>query len=483
MVSPSNSASIASASSDELDGILAELEALTFDRLSLYEPYAKQASFHEAGLVHRERLFMAGNQLGKTVAGSFEAAIHATGLYPTGWKGRRFNRPTVGWAAGVTGLSTRDNVQRLLLGRPGREGTGAIPRTHLADWTSARGIPDLADTITVKNEFGGHSIIALKSYEQGREKWQGETLDWVWDDEEPPLDIYLEGLTRTNATGGLLWITFTPLLGMSDVVMLFMGKDKTPDRHVTTMTIDDAEHYTAAERERIAASYPAHEREARTKGVPVLGSGRIFPIAEETLAVDPFEVPRHWVKIGALDFGWDHPTAAVEVAWDRDGDVMYLTKAYRASEQVPLIHAAALKPWGDWLPWAWPHDGLQHSKDSGEPLAKQYRAHGLKLLADHAQFDDGSIGVEAGLLEMLERMQTGRWKVFRHLADWFEEFRLYHRDNGKVVKQRDDLMSASRYALMMRRYAKVPEAPKRIGPVLHTVPLGPRMGGGNWMGA
>src|SRR5690606_16777056 len=181
-------------------------------------------------------------------------------------------------------------------------GTGAIPKAHLIGTTAARGVADLKDTISVKHVSGGTSLIALKSYEKGREKWQGETLDYVWFDEEPPADIYSEGLTRTNATGGMVFMTFTPLLGMSDVVMTFLGKDRTPDRHVTTMTIYDALHYTPEEREKIIASYPPHEREARAKGIPILGSGRIFPVPEESIAVDPFEIPKRWRWIGGLDF-------------------------------------------------------------------------------------------------------------------------------------------------------------------------------------
>jgi hypothetical protein len=189
--------------------------------------------------------------------------------------------------------------------------------------------------------------------------------------------------------------------------------------------------------------------------VPSLGSGRIFPVPEEQIAVDAFEIPPHWPQIGGLDFGWDHPTAAVRLTWDRDADTIYVTNVYRVKEATPVIHAAALRPWGGWLPWAWPHDGLQHSKDSGQPLAEQYRRQGLALLPMHASFPDGSTGLEAGIFEMLDRMQTGRWKVFRHLADWFEEFRLYHRKDGRVVKLADDLLSASRYAQMTLRFAEV----------------------------
>ena len=119
-----------------------------------------------------------------------------------------------------------------------------------------------------------------------------------------------------------------------------------------------------------------------------------------------------------------------------------------------MLHAAALKSWGATLPFAWPHDGLQHSRDSGEQLADQYRRQGLAMLRERATFADGTSGVEAGIFEMLDRMQTGRWKVFRHLEEWFAEFRLYHRKEGRVVKLGDDLISASRYALMMLRHAR-----------------------------
>lgn len=397
---------------------------------------------------------MAANQVGKTLAGGMEAAMHATGRYPEWWEGRRFDKPTIAWVAGVTGESTRDNPQRVLLGRSGEHGTGAIPKDALVDITPARGVPDLVDTITVKHVSGGISRIGLKSYEKGREKWQGETLDWVWFDEEPPLDIYTEGLTRTNAHQGPVWMTFTPLLGMSETVGMFL-LEPTPNRSVTGMTLDDAEHYTPEERAAILAQYPAHEREARIKGIPSLGSGRIFPVTEESIAVEALPIPKHWPVLGGMDFGWDHPFAAVKLAWDRDSDVVYVTATYRARETTPIVHAAALRPWGAKLKWSWPRDGRRETLEgAGVALAKQYREQHLDMLGEHAQFDDGSVSVEAGLMDMLDRMQTGRLKVFKHLADWFEEFRLYHREDGKVVKLRDDLMSATRYALMMLRYAQ-----------------------------
>ncbi|MFC3231276.1 terminase large subunit domain-containing protein [Marinibaculum pumilum] len=441
----------------EVEALLADLAAVeSRRRLEDYRPYPKQAAFHRAGASHRERLLRAGNQLGKTWCGGAEAAYHLTGLYPDWWRGRRWARPVMAWAAGHTGEATRDTVQRVLLGRPGSPGTGLIPAAALGSAMAARGQGGLVDRVTVAHAAGGQSVLKFKTYDQGRERWQGETLDFVWFDEEPPADVYSEGLTRTNATGGLVWLTFTPLLGMSEVVRRFL-MEHSPDRADICMTIEDAAHIPPDARARILAAYPPHEREARARGVPALGSGRIFPVAESLLAVAAFPLPPHWVLLGAIDFGWDHPTAAVRLAWDRDADIVYLTACYRVVEAVPAIHAAALKPWGPAMPWAWPHDGVNRSPGGGKPLAQQYREAGLNMLADRAAFADGSTSVEAGLMELLQRMQTGRLKVFAHLADWFEEFRLYHRKDGRVVKQADDLMDATRYGIMCLRHARADE--------------------------
>ena len=401
---------------------------------------------------------MAGNQLGKTLAGGFEAAMHATGLYPAWWSGRRFDRPTIGWACGVTGEVVRDTVQRVLVGRSGKQGTGAIPKDAIAELVSGRGTPDLLDTIRVHHVSGGTSTIGLKTYFSGREEFQGETLDWVWFDEEPPSDIYTEGLTRTNVGANPVWMTFTPLQGVSTVVKRFLH-EKSDDRYRVVMTIDDVEHYSEDEKKKIISSYPAHEVEARTKGIPILGSGRIFPVSEATITCEHREFPPHWPRLGGCDFGWTHPFAAVELVWDRDTDTVYVSKTHRLKEATPPLHAAAIRAWGKELPWAWPRDGRRETLEgAGIALAKQYTDQGMNMLHEHAQFEDGSVSVEAGLMDMLTRMQTGRFKVFKHLNDWWEEFRLYHRKDGKVVKEDDDLMAATRYALMMLRYASTKAA-------------------------
>ena len=429
------------------------------NRLRDYRPYAKQREFHLEGAVYRERLFMAGNQLGKTYAGAAEAAMHLTGIYPDWWDGRRFSHPITMLAGSESYELTRDGVQRLLVGPPMNQedwGTGYIPHSAIVATTRRSGVSGALDTVTVRHVSGGVSTLYLKAYEQGRGKWQATTVDYVWFDEEPPEDVYFEGITRTNATGGSIAVTFTPLKGMSAVVARYiLEKDEgSEDRTVISMTIHDAEHYTPEERGKIIASYPLHEREARTKGIPSMGSGLIFPVIEEDITCEPFEIPKHWVQLNGMDFGWDHPTAGASIAWDRDADVIYLTKDYRQRHATPVVHAAAFKAWGAWMPWAWPHDG-NNDTAAGENLSKQYRDQGLNMLPERAVFEDGSNSVEAGLMEMLDRMLTGRFKVFSSCGAFLEERRTYHRKDGKIVKERDDVISAARYAVMMKRFAKV----------------------------
>ena len=470
---------------EQVEAAITRLEAVKAQRaaenkLAHYRPYPKQAAFHEAGGKHRERLFMCANRFGKTTGGAAELAFHLTGDYPEWWNGKRFDKPVRAWAAGVTGETTRDVLQEKLMGPPFREsewGTGMIPKAAIAGVATSRGIPAAIDTVNVRHISGGLSSLQFKSYERGREKWQGAALEVVYFDEEPDEGIYSEGLTRTNETGGIVYLCFTPLLGVSAVVQRFLSSSSAvhPDRAVVCATIDDAPHFSEADKARIVASYAAHEHEARTKGIPTLGSGRIFPVPEEMLAYEQRDFPRHWPRIGGMDFGWDHPFAAVELVWDRDSDTVYVARCYRVREATAVIHAAALRPWGKDLPWAWPRDGRRETLEgAGIALAKQYEAQGLAMLGVHAQFEDKSVSVEAGIADMLIKMETGRFKVFKHLNEWFEEFRLYHRKDGRVHKEGDDLMSATRYAVMMLRYARnlLPPKPRLFRPSI---------GRGGWM--
>jgi phage terminase large subunit-like protein len=430
-------------------------------RWAYFEPYVKQRQFLDLGASKRERLFMAGNRLGKTQCGAYEATCHATGQYPKWWRGKRFPEPTVGWVCGMTALAVRDVCQVKMCGPFGVEaafGTGMIPKDCLLDKSLSRGVSDALDTIHVKHVTGGTSIVSFKSYEQGREKFQGAALDWVWFDEEPDGKIYGEGLTRIGERLGVVFVTFTPMNGRhSDVVMRFLDEPSS-DRAVVTMALDELPedgHIKPADRAAIVAGYAAHEREARAKGVPFLGSGRIFTATEESICEPAIEhVPAYWGKLWGIDPGISHPFGAVLMLWDRDNDVLHVHHTVRMSDATPAYHAMAMKPVGAGVPVAFPKDAFDRDMGSGIPLAAQYKKHGLLMLGTFAKWDDGSVSTEAGIMEMQERFASGRLKVARHLSDWLEEYRMYHRKDGQIVKMRDDLMSATRVAVMMKREAR-----------------------------
>ena len=237
---------------DEVEGFLLQLRAIEdaekYGRFSSLFPdsgplaregYSKHMEFFEAGKGYRERCFMAGNRVGKTVAGSYEMTCHLTGEYPDWWKGRRFTRPIKAWAAGKTNETTRDILQTELLGNitfSGQkklvDGTGLIPIGKLGlepgqlSWKA--GVADLVDMIKVKHKTGGWSELGLKSYQQGRGSFEGTARHVIWFDEEPPMDVYGEALIRTATTQGIIMLTFTPLLGMSDVVQDFLPRELKP---------------------------------------------------------------------------------------------------------------------------------------------------------------------------------------------------------------------------------------------------------------
>lgn len=223
-------------------------------------------------------------------------------------------------------------------------------------------------------------------------------------------------------------------------------------KHVTVMTLFDAEHISDEKKQEIIDSYPEHERRARVYGLPAAGEGAVYPIVIEDLLVEPFDIPSHWYRIGGLDFGWTHPTAAVELAHDRDADIVYVIKEYRRSKAEPIEHCATLSRWGRELPWAWPHDG-EHTDKYGKQLKWAYADH-LKMLGAMATNPGGGNSVEPGVLRILGRMKTGRFKIFSHLKALQSEIAMYHRKDTKIVKEHDDLCDAMRTAEMMLRFAE-----------------------------
>jgi phage terminase large subunit-like protein len=439
------------------------------------ELYPKHMRFFALGKEKRERLFLAGNRTGKTEGGGgFELVCHLTGRYPRWWEGRRFPRANNWWAAGDTRATVRDILQRKLLGRPGAYGTGLIPRDAI-ERTAPGFIPDAVEAVWVRHASGGISVVQFKSYDQGREAFQGTEQDGIWLDEEPPSSIYTECLLRTMTNNGMVMLTFTPLRGMSDVVLSFMPGGTVPERQdgpkaVVSATWDDVPHLTQQAKEELWSAIPPFQRDARSKGLPQLGAGLIYPIPEGAFVVEPFDIPKHWPRSYGLDVGWNK-TAAIFGAVDRETDTGYIYSEHYQGEVEPAVHVSAIQARGK-LPGAIDPAAKGRSQSDGRNLMQQYRDLGLEL-------SEAANAVEAGLFATWERFSTGRLKVFRICQSLLAELRVYRRDErGKVVKERDHACDAMRYWVMSGiELARAPAPLKPKADPMST--LGPTAGG--WM--
>lgn len=209
------------------------------------ELYPKHMAFLAAGVTHRERCFLAANRVGKTELGAYEVTCHLTGDYPAWWPGRRFTRPITCWVSGDTGKTTRDILQQKLLGKMGELGTGMIPSHAIHHTSHKAGLAEAIEVVWVKHLTGGLSVLTLKSFDQRRESFQGTSIDVIWLDEECPQDIYTECLLRTMDTpelpgGGLIILTFTPLQGITPLVLEFLAPhvDRPPTEDLARIDIE-----------------------------------------------------------------------------------------------------------------------------------------------------------------------------------------------------------------------------------------------------
>lgn len=430
--------------------------------------YPKHLEFFAAGRRFRQRAFMAANRVGKTEGGGgYEAVLHLTGQYPLWWNGKKFNKPVRGWVVGDTLKTAREILQYKLLGDIDNIGTGLIPKSRIISVARMAGVTGAIESVTVRHGLGGESRLVFKSYDQKREAFQGSEQDFILLDEEPPMDVYTECLMRTMTNNGIIMLTFTPLRGMSDVVRQFMEPEVgDKSKKLVQATWDDVPHLTAEAKNELWAGIPPYQRDARSKGIPALGSGAIYPVSESDILVDSFDIPAHWPRCYGLDVGWNR-TACIWGALDRENDILYLYSEYYKGQAEPVIHAEAIKSRGKWIRGVIDPASNGRSQVDGNQVMELYKRAGLELSpADNA--------VEAGIYEVWSRLSTGRLKVFNTLQSWLSEYRLYQRDEkGKVVKKDDHLMDAMRYLVFSGLDVADTEPVKRKSGIFSV---------GNWMG-
>lgn len=422
--------------------------------------YEWQNRYIAATASHRACLLMAANRVGKTYTGCLIDAAHATGNYPEGWEGHKFTHAPLIWVLGYSGEKIRDLLQAPLFGTYSNgylEG-GLVHKDLILDAIPMMGTARAVREVKVKHASGGVTRVQFWSYTQGQHALMGDSVDWYHIDEEPQdSQIYPQVLTRTatgdRGKGGRGILTFTPENGRTELVISFMD-NPSAGQYMQRATWDDAKHLTEETKETLLAMYPPWQRDMRTKGLPLLGTGMIFDLDIDACKIRPFDCPDHWKVINGMDFGWDHPQAHVQLWIDQDEGVVYVARARKAVRKQPYELWETIKVWAKGVPTAWPHDGLQTEKGSAKQQKAYYEEAGWLMLDEHATWPAGGNGVEQGIVEIYNLIKLGKFRIFDHLSDTFEEFMQYHRDErGNIVKVKDDIISAIRYAYMMRRHA------------------------------
>jgi phage terminase large subunit-like protein len=425
------------------------------------ENYPKHWEFFDAGKNFKQRLFRAANRIAKTTFAALEISYHLTGHYPPDWNGHRFAGANAWWVCGDRSDTVKQILQPMLLGTVGNFGTGVIPK-NLLDLGTIR---DAKKTETGVGSFrvlhvsGGWSTVEFKTYQSGRSAFEG-TERSIWMDEEPPEDVYVEALLRTMTGNNILMMTFTPLRGISGVVKAFskdgqfIEGDVGGGKHVTVATWDDAPHLTPEAKKALWDSIPPFQRDARTKGHPSLGSGAIYPVPESDFVVPSFPIPKHWLRLYALDVG--NKTGAVWLAKDPESEQWHAFDNYYKERQEPSIHVQAIAARGKWIPGAIDPAARGRSQIDGRQLMEMYTDLGLKL-------SPAVNAVEAGLYTVWELLSTDRLKIHDKCRYLIEEMRNYRRDEqGRVIKEADHLCDCLRYAVMTRDIAEV-EKPLNSG--------------------
>lgn len=446
----------------------------------------KHKAFFEAGKTYPERLFMGGNRVGKTLVGAYELTCHLTGEYPFWWKGITFDGPIDAWAVGKDARAVRDTIQKELLGPIGEWGTGMLPAHTLGKAFALQGTPQAIDIVKVKHKSGGWSQLGFKNYQQDIGSFMGTSRHCVWLDEECPLEIYNECNVRTATVNGIMMVTFTPLDGLTSMVINFckradflvgakpivavdvedpdedgteseylVGRD-TP-KAVIQAGWNDAPWLSVEMKQRLLDDSPEHLRKARSEGLPAMGSGNVYSTPIEDVLIEPFAIPSNWPRMYGLDVGWNR-TAAVWAALDPVTDTLYVyDEHYRGKEQPPF-HAYAIRSRGEWIHGVIDPAARGRGQSDGNQLIRNYKDLGLTLYP--AKND-----LESGVQAVSQRLSFGKIKIFKTLVNLQKEYMLYKRDkHGRIKPENDHALDCLRYIVLnMNRMISATENTKMTG--------------------
>lgn len=439
------------------------------------ELYPRHLEFMNGGSKYGERLFSAANQVGKTTAILQEGYYHASGRYPEWWEGKRFRRPTVGIFGAESWEHIRTGVQSKLLTGADRgyleRGCGIIPKFLLdqAKFISKGNVAGVYSEMSIPHITGGYSKIIFRTYDR-QEAWESMTCNWAMMDEEPPRDIYTEAAMRVMANDGTIAIGFTPDSGLTDTVLHFFKDGEftagaADGKLITMVGWDDVPHLTEKAKAVAIKQIPEYLREAKTKGIPYLGEGRVFQFDLNQFVTEPFPIPEHYEQCFSVDPGVKN-TAILWAAIDPDTKVTYITDEYAAHHLSIYVIADAIKAHGEWVPGVMDPFYSHLSSESTKPTIQLLKESGLDIeMVDRHKNNFKEGGIETIKVAFL----TGKLRIFKTCRKLINQLHLYHRlDTGKTGNTPDDFVDSLRYlitgglhrAISMADYEDSQEAPQ-----------------------
>ncbi len=414
--------------------------------------HEKQLAFHKC--LKRNRWVFGGNRSGKTECGAVECVYIARGIHPY-----RPNKPNAsGWVVSLSAQVQRDVAQKKILRYLRKDWIEDIVMSSGRKDSPEQGVIDL---IRVKNVFGGISTIGFKSCDQGREKFQGASLDYVWFDEEPPEDIYWECRMRVFDKKGELFGTMTPLKGLTFVYQeIYLNRRNDPEVWYEFMEWGDNPYLDEGEIKLLEGGMDEATLQSRRYGRFVSASaGLVYPEFDERIhVVEPFDIPKEWQDTISIDPGLNNPLSAHWYAVDYDGNVYVVAEHYEAGKDIDY-HAEAIKKICRKIGWRTDRYGRicalidsaakQRTLGSQKSVAELFYERGI-LVNPHVEKD-----IFAGIacVKSYLNVKNGlpNLYVFQNCRQLVRELKGYYWGSGDTPRKADDhSLDEMRYYLMSR---------------------------------
>ncbi|MDE7306688.1 MAG: terminase family protein [Clostridia bacterium] len=413
--------------------------------------HKKQIAFHKCK--KRNRWVFGGNRSGKTECGAVECLWILRGIHPY----RKNRKDTFGWAVSLSTQVQRDVAQAKIL--------HYLPKSWIADITMLSGRRDspaggVIDQIKIKNVFGGISTLGFKSCDQGREKFQGSSLDFVWFDEEPPRDIYEECLMRVMDRRGEIFGTMTPLKGKTFLYNeIYLNRKNNPEVWYEFMNWEDNPFLSKKEVKLLERALDQSSLDARKFGRFSDGAGLVYPEFDESVhVIEPFPVPPEWQDNISIDPGLNNPLSAHWYCTDWDGNIYVVAEHFAAGRDIDF-HAAAIKEISKRIGWRTDSKGricaLIDSAANQRTLASQKSVSELFYERGIAVNPNVNKDVFSGIARVKSYLKRGNGEgnlfIFSTCRNMIDEFKSYSWAEGDTPVKRDDhCMDELRYFIMNR---------------------------------